>query len=291
MLVFGMIGNCLNIYIFTRHIYRNTTSVHYLLACSVASCIQLIHTLLLRILSDGFHIYIATSNHYYCRIRNLISAVTSLCGISYPCWASFGQFISTSRNAATRVRWSSKQFVNRAIFCTILFWLIVYLPNSIFTQASGTICIINNKIIIFTYSYVIIPITYCMLPVISFTYFNIGIVKNLRYTTAVLVSNSNKRMARHVQQMLVPQLIILILSGIPFTLQTLYSTSTIFISKDANRIAIENLISHITRLLFYLNYVSSFYIYALMSREFRTIVQSLFKKRNTSTSHTTIVVV
>jgi len=76
-------------------------------------------------------------------------------------------------------------------------------------------------------------------------------------------------MAKQVQRMLVPSLSILILSGIPFAIQTLYSTATALIMKNANRLAIENLLGQITRLLFYLNYVSSFYIYISMSNEFR----------------------
>jgi len=287
LFIIGIIGNCLNIYVFTRPVYRNTTSGLYLLACSIASCIQIIHTLLFRILSDGFQVSIVKSNDYYCEIRNLIAAVGSLCAIYYPCWTSFDQFISTSRNSITRQNWSSKRFVSRVIFLTILFWFIIFLPNSIFTRALNNNCINNNKIIIYIYSYGITPISYVILPIILFTYFNIGIVKNLRDTPVFIVSNTNKRMARQVHRMLVPQLIILILSGVPFALQLLYSSATISTTKDANRIAIENLIGHITRLLFYLNYVSSFYIYILMSSEFRRIIQNLFHRQNIVLYHAT----
>jgi hypothetical protein len=144
LLTFGIIGNCLNIYVFTRPAYRNRTTVLYFLACSVASCIQLLNTLLPRILSDGFQISIVKSNNFYCQIRNLISAVASLCAISYPCWASFDQFLSTSRNPITRQHWSSKRFISWVIFSTALFWFIIFLPNTIFTRSSSNTCITNN---------------------------------------------------------------------------------------------------------------------------------------------------
>jgi hypothetical protein len=92
-------------------------------------------------------------------------------------------------------------------------------------------------------------------------------------------------MARQVHRMLVPQLIILILSGLPFVSQTLYATATASIVKGTDRLAIENLIGQITRLLFYLNYISSFYIYVITSNEFRRIIQ------NIPSRHATITVV
>jgi hypothetical protein len=98
-------------------------------------------------------------------------------------------------------------------------------------------------------------------------------------------------MARQVLRMLVPQLIILIASGLPFTIQILYSAATRLITKGSNQQAIENLIVTITRLLFYLNYISSFYIYTLMSNEFRRIVFDLFYKETEIFPHGTPVVI
>jgi hypothetical protein len=285
LLIFGLVGNCLNVYVFTRPTYRNATAVRYLLAGSVASCIQLINTLLLRILTDGFQVSIGQSNDRYCQSHTLIAFVASLCAITYPCWASFDQFISTSRNPIIRLQWNSKRFVNPAIFSTMIFWIIVYIPSCIFIRSLGSNCIYINQILNFIYSYGIIPIGYCILPIILLTYFNIGIVKNLRDAPVIIVSNINKRMARQVHRMLVPQLIILILSGLPFVSQTLYATATASIVKGTDRLAIENLIGQITRLLFYLNYISSFYIYVITSNEFRRIIQ------NIPSRHATITVV
>jgi hypothetical protein len=98
-------------------------------------------------------------------------------------------------------------------------------------------------------------------------------------------------MARQVLRMLVPQLIILIASGLPFTIETLYSAATMLIKKGSNQQAIENLIVTITRLLFYLNYISSFYIYTLMSNEFRRIVFDLFDKETEIFPHGTPAVI
>ena len=272
ILVCGMIGNCGNIYVFSKPVYRKTNAGIYLLLASIASIIQLVHTLLPRILSDGFQIPIVQSNDRYCQSRFIISGVASLCGISYPCWASFDQFMCTSRNAIRRTRWNSKRFLYQSMIFTILFWLIVFLPGSILSKSSRTICTIANPLVNRIYAYGVVSISYCLLPITFLLYFNYGIVKNLCHAPVFTVTNTNKRMARQVHRMLVPQLIILILSGLPFISHTLYSTGTASIMKSQDRLAIENLIGHLTRLLFYLNYISSFYVHMLTSTEFRKII-------------------
>lgn len=272
LFLFGILGNCGNIYVFTRLVYRKTNAGIYLLAASISSIIQIIHVLLPRILSDGFQIPIVKSNVRYCQCRFIIAGMASLCAISYPCWASFDQYISTSRNANRRTRWSSKRFVCLSIVLTILFWFIFFLPGTIYSHATTNFCYINQRLISGIYSYGFVPFGYFFLPVILLLYFNIGIVKNLCDTPVLIVTNTNKRMARQVHRMLVPQLIILLVSGLPFISHTLYSAITESMVKDSDRLAIESLIGHITRLLFYLNFVSSFYVHMLTSSEFRKII-------------------
>ena len=291
ILIFGIVGNLGNIYVFTRPTGRNTNTTFYLLAASVASYIQILHTLVPRILSDGFQISIVQSNDRYCQSRFIISGVASLSAISYPCWASFDQFICTSRNAIRRIRWSSKRFVYQTIFLTVLLWSIIFLPGSISSRASANTCIVNNRILTDIYSYGTTPLGYCILPITFLTYFNIGIVKNLGDAPVVIVNNTSRRMAKQVHRMLVPQLIILILSGLPFATQTLYSVATASTVKSEDRVAIENLIGHITRLLFYLNYISAFYIYILTSSEFKKIVQNIFRKQVVPSLHGSVLAI
>lgn len=272
LFVCGLIGNCGNIYVFSKSVYRKTNVGIYLLLASIASMVQLIHTLLPRILSDGFQVPIVQSNERYCQSRFIISGVASSCGISYTCWASFDQYICTSRNAIRRTRWNSKRSLCQSIIFTAVVWLIIFLPGGILSKPLNGNCIISNRMVSRIYSYAVVPISYCLLPTILLLYFNYGLVKNLCHAPVVAVTNTSKRMARQVHRMLVPQLIILILSGLPFMSQTLYSTGTASIRKSQERLAIENLISHLTRLLFYLNYVSSFYVHMCTSNEFRKII-------------------
>ncbi|CAF3682130.1 unnamed protein product [Rotaria sp. Silwood1] len=280
LFVFGIIGSILTICIFIRTKFRNTSSVRYLIASSIANFIQLVQTLLPRILTDGFAILLVKSNTDYCKARNYIAAVATLCSLSFPCWASFDHFISTSRNANRRKYWTSKIFVYFAIFGTILFWLIIQLPIVIFSKANGESCITTSIINTYIYAYGVTPMAYTILPMGVVIYFNIGIVRNLRQSRFIGIVHINNRLVRQVRRMLIPQLIILILSGIPYSIQTIYSVATILQKKSYLQLAIESVILNIVRLLFYLNYVCSFYIYYIMSSEIRRELKRLFYQHN-----------
>ncbi|CAF3175711.1 unnamed protein product [Rotaria sp. Silwood2] len=288
LFTFGIIGNILTICIFSRAKFRNTSSVRYLIASSVANLIQLAQTLLPRILSDGFGIALIKSNNDYCRTRNYIAAVATLCSLSFPCWASLNNFFGTSRNAVTRKYWTSKRFVHLSIFATILFWLIVQLPTLIFTRARGESCTSTSSISNYIYVYGITPIAYSILPMTTVIYFNIGIIRNLRQSRVIGFVHINNHLARQVRRMLIPQLIILVLSGIPYSIQTIYSVATALQKKSYLQMAIESVILTIVRLLFYLNYVCSFYIYYIMSSEIRREFKKLISQQNTIVPERTI---
>jgi len=60
---------------------------------------------------------------------------------------------------------------------------------------------------------------------------------------------------------------------IPYTINTFYSTSTKTITKSQYRTAVENLITQIVTLGFYIQYSSAFYIYLIASSDIRRSVQ------------------
>ncbi|CAF2947117.1 unnamed protein product [Rotaria sp. Silwood2] len=63
MCILGIIITCLAIYVFTRHRFPNSISTVYLLACSIACCIQLIQTFLPYSLSSGVEVITINSNN------------------------------------------------------------------------------------------------------------------------------------------------------------------------------------------------------------------------------------
>jgi hypothetical protein len=66
-------------------------------------------------------------------------------------------------------------------------------------------------------------------------------------------------------------------SSIPYGIQFFYAAITLNLTKDKYRLAQENLFVHITRLSYYINFISAFYIYYISSQQIRSIIKRHFK--------------
>ncbi|CAF4024055.1 unnamed protein product, partial [Rotaria sp. Silwood1] len=102
----------------------------------------------------------------------------------------------------------------------------------IFSKANGESCNTTSIINTYIYAYGVTPMAYTILPMGVVIYFNIGIVRNLRQSRFIGIVHINNRLVRQVRRMLIPQLIILILSGIPYSIQTIYSVATVLQKKS-----------------------------------------------------------
>ncbi|CAF3847070.1 unnamed protein product [Rotaria sp. Silwood1] len=222
------------------------------------------------ILVGGFDIGIFNTNEGACREHTYFRYVTTVSAICFPCWAAFDQYAGTSHDATFRNRWRSMRFVRIAIMGTILFWILIYIPI-IFTSEiiDGTCQLRRGPYAIFN-TYVLTPLVHTIIPAVVMVCCTHGTIRNLR---SVIVQNSHEHLAKQVRRMLMPQLFVLAVSGVPFGLEGIYYYSTSDIERDADRHALENLISQIILLLYHVNYTFTFYIYVAMSNEVRKALQ------------------
>mgnify|MGYP002384894795 FL=1 len=110
LLVVGVIGNLINIFMFAKdQKLRKASSSFLFIVCSMNNTIYLLFNLTQRILSTGFGIDI----HKYvwlCQLRSY--SLTTLTLISFTCYclASINQFLSTSRHQQLRqlstIKWT-----------------------------------------------------------------------------------------------------------------------------------------------------------------------------------------
>ncbi len=72
------------------------------------------------------------------------------------------------------------------------------------------------------------------------------------------------------------------ISSIPYGIQFFYAAITLNSSKDKYRIAQEHLFLQITRLSYYINFISAFYIYYISSQQIRSMVKCNLKTKKKS---------
>lgn len=101
-----------------------------------------------------------------------------------------------------------------------------------------------------------------------------GTVRNLR--GAVAPGGSHEQLSQQVRRMLFPQLIILAVSGVPFSFQGIYFDLTSHVEKSNFRLNVEYVIVQVILILYHSNYLCTFYIYWYMSSEVRKGAKQLF---------------
>jgi hypothetical protein len=276
MISLGVIGAIFTIIIFTgQRSFRRNPTVTYLLAGAIITAIHLPSVYLQSILVDGFYLGVFNTNDIACRERNYLFYVTTVAAISFPCWAAFDQYASTNREATFRRRWSSMRFARLAIIGTVIFWGIIYLPMIFISNTINDVCVLTDGPFRIFYSYILSPLVFIVGPITLITIFTLGIIRNLRSTT---LANRHARLEKQVRRMLIPQLVVLAIFGIPFGIDSLYEDITNKVQKDDLRLAIEQLFAQITRLVYHVNFVCTFYIYLYMSRDVRNLLTRLTTK-------------
>ena len=69
------------------------------------------------------------------------------------------------------------------------------------------------------------------------------------------------------------------ISSIPYGIQFIYAVVTFNIPKDQYRQAQEHLFLQITRLSYYVNFISAFYIYFIASEQIRSLIRCSWRIR------------
>jgi hypothetical protein len=275
-LVLGIIGAILTVIIFTRQrLFWRNASITYLLAGATMTGIHLPLIYTQSILVHGFGLGIFNSNNMACREHNYLLYMTTVAAISFPCWAAFDQYASTSRNARFRNHWSSIRVVRWAIIGTVIFWSIAYLPIIFVSGIVDGACVLQKGVYTRLSNYFLTPLVYSVGPLTIMTIFTFGTIRNLRSIQGI---QRQDHLTKQVRRMLIPQLIVLGISGIPFGFEGIYLELTNGIEKDDFRLALETFFSQLILLLFHCNYVCPFYIYLYMSSEVRKDFKNLILK-------------
>ncbi|CAF1259822.1 unnamed protein product [Adineta steineri] len=252
MLILGITGSILIVIVITqKRTFRQNTNLTYLLAGAIMTGIHLPTIYIQMILVYGFNVSLMNTNEAACREHTYLRYVTTVAAISFPCWAAFDQYVGTSRSAIIRKRWGSLRVVRIVIVCTVIFWFLFYIPVIFFTGITNGVCNFKPSLYTTLNTYIFTPLVYGLGP----------------------VGRSHEKLAKQVRAMLIPQLIILAISGIPFGFQNIYLDITSHIAKDAKRIAIENFLGQVVLIFYHFNYVFTFYIYVYKSSEFRKVLK------------------
>ncbi|CAF1166055.1 unnamed protein product [Adineta steineri] len=290
--LFGIVGNTLNIFLFIRSALSRTSSSVYLLCGSIGDLSVTIFIIPFRIFADGFNLDLTSYSLLSCRLVSYLYYVA----LTVPRFCII--LANADRWAASCVQANRRKFASIyvarrlvpviIVVCCLLYSHIFVTFTTDYTPPPP-FCSVNDY-----YSVPILLlqlITYSIVPPFFMAFFSIGIILNSmqrRHRTApttiqlvtILPMNTmirrKRRPLNQMQVMLICQAMIDCVLTLPFSLINLVS---LLVDNDNSFLTLYSFV----RLIIFINYVSSFYIYTSSSKlyrdEFKKLIKRLFNRQ------------
>ncbi|CAF3627218.1 unnamed protein product [Rotaria sp. Silwood1] len=164
------------------------------------------------------------------------------------------------------------------LLCTLI-WIVISIHVLIWNTIIAGKCSKSSlyNTIFGIYVFVIVAVA----PPVLMTIFSITTLRNIRLAHRVvhptLTPNGMRQRDYQLTRMLIAEVVVYILSTLPFPVNALYNIVTMSVAKSADRQTIEAFISFITStFLIYINPSSTFYIYLATSKTFRSELKATF---------------
>jgi hypothetical protein len=169
-LVSGVIGNILNIIIFTSlKTFRKTSCAFYLTIASAVNIVQLLSGLMARIVIAGYHIDLNPASLFLCKLRLYIWTNCELFWLTCLCFAAIDQFASLTE------RWrhlSNIRVARRLVIVALVFWGLYCIPVAFFSNiylsptTDQLVCAYTNPSFSVYYTRFLFPVLLGCLPIV-----------------------------------------------------------------------------------------------------------------------------
>jgi hypothetical protein len=251
LLILGVVGNGINVLVFSSfRNYRTTPCTFYFLISSIFNIVYITINLISRIVTTGFQIDLTQTSISWCKIRQFCLAVLSLITLTCSCLATIDQYFATSQNANLR-RLSNIKWAHRIVIIVMIIWFLHGIPYLLFYNISPiTITCVNTNTIFDFYLLIYHLVLLCAIPVIVTILFAYLAYRNIHLTRALAEQGADRQLLR----MALIQVVLIVISAVPYGINTVYGLITSGVSKDANRLMNESFALTIFTLLSYFYY-------------------------------------
>lgn len=274
LIIFGIIGNILNLIILNERQLRKSPCTIYFLCLSISNLFYCSVLMSYNYLVDVFHLDPASYSNIFCKIISYLLNVIPTLSVYYIVLASIDRYFSSSLNVQRR-RLSNKRFsFYLIIFITVLFLLIMIGTLITFDLRDDRLGCTSRSDSLFNQIYLFIEIIlYVIIAPFLLMIFGFLTIENTRKARMNrLRINWNRRTEKQLSRMLVIQVLThLILVG-PFCLMFLILIIPIEFRSTFRFYIIYTL----CKIPFYCTFITPFFLYILSAEIYRQQFQKLF---------------
>ncbi len=260
----GLIGNACSCIVFLKQSHRRTPCSIYLLNVSIFANIYLIWSIFPRIYAT-YHTDLQNLSLVYCKLRLYGSHITGLYIRFLIVFACVDRYFSTRTSAQMR-SWSSNKMAVKVVVITFLVCIVIGLHLPIFMEIRNGVC---SSFGIYKFFYAIYQcIVIGMLPPILMSTFGFLTIRSLRQLH-VTQTNARRR-DRDLMRMLAAEIIINVVTSIPYSANLLYNAATFFVvNTSAQQLEINSFCETISQVLINMVGFTPFYLFIISSKSFR----------------------
>jgi hypothetical protein len=286
IILFGTIGNVLNLLIFYQPKHRSNPCAIYFFYASIAGLIALYSGLISRIFA-GFGLDLSATTNGLCQSRAFIVWVSTTASSWFLTYATVDRYCISCRDANRR-NMSNTRFAHRSMVITLVGASLVfvetfycYVPN---LQNTPLTCY-GRSLACRLYNEIASALVFVFIPSTIMLIFGFATVKNVRKlissisptATTQATARTIKKTDRQLIQMLIVQIFLSTMFNFPLAVHRLYLTGTLSVVKSPLRSTIENLCFQAFYLLSFMTFGMPFYIYTLTGTVFKGELKSLFQ--------------
>ncbi|CAF3073272.1 unnamed protein product [Rotaria sp. Silwood2] len=253
---FGNIGNLCNCIVFLRKQLRSNSCSCYLLAGSISNIIVLSFLVSTNIFA--IERFDPTNNSLiYCKIRAYFGHIVINLSRTLIVLACFDRACISSSHVSIR-NIGKVRVALRIIFFSIICWILF----SVHALIWNTIANVAPPLLMIAFSWT--------------TLRNIRLAH--RRVQPTLTFSGMRPRDFQLTRMLVAEVVVYVLSSLPFTFYSFYSSVTMSINKSSDRQSIEAFINFLSSIfVVYINPSSTFYVYYATSKTFRSEFKAAVK--------------
>ncbi|CAF0893774.1 unnamed protein product [Rotaria sordida] len=268
-LILGVIGNLINIFMFTRRKSRlyNSCSL-YLLAISISHILNASWGIIPSIYNLN-HVDPSTYSYIYCKLRSYSQHSIVMIGRTLMVVACIDRYAICSNYQRFRLL-NKLQVAFRIIIGIIIAWPCINIYLLFVMIFTGKNCVMLSS---FTFIWAIYTVVVPgILTPLLMTIFGLLAIRNRRRLQGRLNGNRNRNNKRDytLMVMLLSEVLVYVISTSSFPVITLYKAITTNVVKSVQRQEIETFITFFgSSFLLYLNPSSTFYIFIIVSNNYR----------------------
>ncbi len=230
--VFGVLGNLLNIVVFlSLKTFRQSSCAFYLTVMSFVNIGQLITGQLSRVMITGFGTDWTQTSLSYCKFRSFGLQVFIYISLTCICLATIDQFFATCDRVSWQ-QWSNIKLAQRLTAVSVLFWIIYDIPYLIFydqtvSVTTGVISCVNSNINFQRYhAYMNNLILAGGLPLLITVVFGILAFKNVRQIAYRTVPLVRRELDKQLTNMVLIQVIFSFVALLPYFIASVLPLAT-----------------------------------------------------------------